>query len=75
MSKSSFYRRKSSSVLHEPLRRDRRRMLSKFARIHDTRGFVQLKCNLGLERQACALEDDFWREFVSQDVKSEHYGK
>jgi len=65
MSKSSFYRRKSSSVLHEPLRRDRRRMLSKFARTHHARVLIQLKCDFCFERQARALENDFGSEFVS----------
>lgn len=40
-------------------------MIAIFARANDAREFVQFKCDLGLECQAGAFDDQFWSEFIS----------
>ena len=52
-----------------PLGRDDRRVVTIFARSHETRMLVQLEGNLRFERQAGALQDDLGAEFVAHSTQ------
>jgi len=51
-----------------PFPGDERRVITILARSHNARVFVEFKGDLGLERQACAFQDDFWSELVSHGL-------